>query len=79
MLQTGGPASNILQMVNLQTYSDEACQRVLPGYVTVRNICAGVPGGGKGHCGVSRSGTRRAYFRVTDLLLVLPLLFLSVL
>lgn len=55
-LFTGGPASNTLQMVNLQTYSDEACQRVLPGYVTFRNICAGVPGGGKGHCGGDSGG-----------------------
>jgi hypothetical protein len=79
VLQTGGPTSDTLQMVNVLTYSDEECQEVMPGYVTASNICAGVPGGGKGHCGVSRSVTRRAYLRVIDLLLVLALLFHSVL
>jgi Trypsin. len=79
VLQTGGPSSDTLQMVNLTTYSDEECQEVLPGYVTASNICAGVPEGGKGQCGVSRGGIRRAYFRVTGLPLVLALLFHSVL
>lgn len=54
VLQTGGPTSDTLQMVNVLTYSDQQCQQVLPGYVRASNICAGVPGGGKGHCGVSR-------------------------
>ncbi|XP_069701211.1 trypsin alpha-like [Periplaneta americana] len=50
LLYTDGPSSDTLKMVDIKTYSDEDCLKVMPGYVRPNNICAGVPEGGKGQC-----------------------------
>ncbi|XP_021921589.1 trypsin-4-like [Zootermopsis nevadensis] len=53
---TGGPTSDTLKMVKIVTISDEECYEILTGYVKPSNICAGVPGGGKGHCSGDSGG-----------------------
>lgn len=43
--------STVLQKVDLQIYSSYDCAQIHnPGWVFYDNICAGVPGGGKGQC-----------------------------
>lgn len=63
MLQTGGPTSDTLKMVKILTISDEECDEILTGYVKPSNICAGVPGGGKGHCSVSKSRAKNELWK----------------
>ncbi|XP_023711399.1 trypsin 3A1-like [Cryptotermes secundus] len=55
-LFTGGPTSDTLKMVDVVTYSDEQCEAVLEGHVKPSNICAGMPGGGRGHCSGDSGG-----------------------
>ncbi|KAJ9580882.1 hypothetical protein L9F63_023943, partial [Diploptera punctata] len=55
-IYTGGPTSEVLLMVDLKTYSDEDCVRLLAGNSHPTNICAGVEGGGKGFCGGDSGG-----------------------
>ncbi|PSN49710.1 hypothetical protein C0J52_16336 [Blattella germanica] len=55
-LYTGGPTSDVLMYVDLLTYSDDECGRLLAGNAHDTNICAGVSGGGKGHCGGDSGG-----------------------
>nr|CAD7204720.1 unnamed protein product [Timema douglasi] len=51
-----GPLSDVLQQVDLLTYSDAECEQLLYGYPHAHNICAGVPGGGKGQCSGDSGG-----------------------
>lgn len=45
------PISTVLQKVDLQAYSSNDCSKIFPPeYILSNNICAGVPGGGKGQC-----------------------------
>ncbi|CAG2055622.1 unnamed protein product [Timema podura] len=54
--QNDGPLSDVLQQVDLLTYSDTECEQLLYGYPHAHNICAGVPGGGKGQCSGDSGG-----------------------
>ncbi|XP_005412770.1 PREDICTED: kallikrein-14 isoform X4 [Chinchilla lanigera] len=41
---------NALQCVNINIFSDQACQQAYPGAITAGMVCAGVPQGGKDSC-----------------------------
>ncbi|XP_063239999.1 trypsin-1-like [Bacillus rossius redtenbacheri] len=56
LLYTDGPTSDLLQKVDLVTFSDAACQEALSGYPHAHNLCAGWPSGGKGHCSGDSGG-----------------------
>lgn len=43
---------NVQQEVELVVFSDEECDSIHGGKPHPTNICAGVPGGGKGQCSV---------------------------
>jgi trypsin len=52
LFQTGGSIMNVQQEVELVVFSDEECDSIHGGKPHPTNICAGVPGGGKGQCSV---------------------------
>nr|CAD7599492.1 unnamed protein product [Timema genevievae] len=56
LIYNDGPLSDVLQQVDLLTYSDTECEQLLYGYPHAHNICAGVPGGGKGQCSGDSGG-----------------------
>ncbi len=56
MEKTHGTTQKILQKAALQIYSSYDCNKLHGGGVHFTNICAGIPGGGRGQCNGDSGG-----------------------